>query len=236
MAGPVGRSFQVAGPALLRVKFGPQILNGDGKIVFGDGDQVNGAAGSVDDDGLLYELGLTLEDIRITIRQYHLPVHIDSYGMEVPAELLTMGAEAYIHANLIHFDRQVLEICLAESQGGAIPGIANAGTMPGAGILMGGGVMPGQSGNHYIELQVIPQLEGIGDTPGNRVSRPWRFPTALLMDRTEMPIGATKISTLTTWVARPFPVTSADINQELVSRNTILYDHTIPDLDEEEEE
>jgi hypothetical protein len=184
---------------------------------------------------VVYELGLSLEDIRINIRTHHQAVYVDDFGVEVPADLVTQLAEAFIFVNLIHYDPQVVQMAISESQGGPPSNsIDSAGVMAGAGVLMTGGKRSGVSGNHFMELQILPQFEettinkdGEVEGSGDRLSRIYRFPCTFLMDRVEIPIGATKISVMTSWLARPGLRTSDTVNQELTSTGAVLYDHRV---------
>lgn len=231
----VGRDFHVAGPALVRLGFGAHMR--DSLLSFGSGDN-NGPGNEVGvtaDGMIVWELGLTLEDIRIHIRSHHQPIFVDDWGVEVPADLVTQLTEAYIFLNLIHYDPQVVQMAIAESQGGPPSNtITSAGVMAGTGVLMTGGKRSGASGNHFVELQILPQFEevtvgkdGSVEGFGDRLSRIYRFPCAYLMDRTEIPIGATKLSVMTSWLARPGLRTSDTVNQELTSTGAVLYDHSL---------
>lgn len=167
----------------------------------------------------LWELGLAADDVRVIPRFHHKDVMVDDFGPEVPAEVIWMLAEVGITMTLVHYDRGVLDRCLAESMGGWATGVQEAGTLTGMGTLMGGGRPRFSENCHFISLNLLSPV----------LAQPWRFPTAYLAGLpAEVPLGTKRSLVRLNWRAvpyRPF-FTTADgtTTQEIKSAGAVLWD------------
>ena len=167
----------------------------------------------------LVELGLATEEIKITPKFHRREVHIDDYGPEVPAEIMWMLAEVNISMKLIHFDQNILSVCLKNSMGGATAnafpqGIIRGGDADGGrriGLSWGGGVMKPAgsfmgnykpltySGNYYLTLGL--QCEQFPES-----MRYWRFFATYIDDVFEYPVGTERSIVELNWRCIPYPV------------------------------
>ena len=126
-----------------------------------------------------------------------------------------MPSDATISMDLIHFDRAVLDTCMA-----TIGGIGGSvGTLTAAGFPMGGGqAIPAvdSSKSKYISLNISSPTGG----------KTWKFPTAYLMEQPlEFPLGTGRSIVRLSWRAIPYqPGTS-----EALSANGILFQYTADD-------
>jgi len=209
----VTRDFVINGEALVKVKFGDHIL----ELPFGE-------------SGTLHELGLAVDEVRITPTYHHRDISPDDYGGQAPAEVMTLLAEAEIRMRLVHYDVDVLDAVLAESQGldGAL---FFAGRLAPAGTLLGGFSqrVAGRiaSGCHFMSLNILsPQL-----------NFPWRFPAAYLQQPPiDLPLGVRRTLVDLNWRAVPYtvppltvlPVVGNPIGPgEILSSGVVLWDHTL---------
>lgn len=175
--------------------------------------------------GFPFELGLSTEPIRIIPKLRHLDIRTDDFGTDVPAEVLSNCLEAYVMMQLVHFDRDILEICVAEANGGmgfrnpdGTPAIS-MGVCGSAGTPMGGGKPLGDPANHYTML-FLECLEG----------QPWRFPSCYIMgDPFEIPVGTAATIVQLAWRAIPYkPLIGGASNPDrgqINSIGTIVFDH-----------
>src|ERR1700733_288058 len=126
------RDFVVNGECLVQVKGGAQFGSGEAICVLSD-------------------LGLADSPVVITPTFYHKDILVDDFGPNVPAEVMWNIAEVNIRMALIHYDIDILDICMAEAMGGApdnSPGfefpdgeiLSPAGTLAPAGALLGNNV------------------------------------------------------------------------------------------------
>lgn len=168
------------------------------------------------------QLGLTIGPITIIPRFSHFDVNVDDFGPDIPVEVLYNLADCRIKFTLVHYDRAVLEACLAQSMGGA----ATDGTMVTAGTPMGGGVAFGTAGNNYISMNLQPGSSVFG--------QPWNFPSCYLAETpVEIPLGTEKSLVVCNFRAIPYiPYTSSQNSQgnttsELLSAGAILWSHTL---------
>src|SRR5678816_1194987 len=83
----------------------------------------------------LSQLGLTSDQIVISVEYKHLEIGVNAYGY-VPPEMQGMGMFARINMTLVHFDPTVLAACVGEALAGA-PAFGQLGH---AGALMGNGL------------------------------------------------------------------------------------------------
>lgn len=125
------------------------------------------------------DLGLTSEAITITPTYYHKDVYTDSYGDQVPADVLCYLADCQINLKLIHYDDNVLGFYLRESVAGGniffgLPVLA--GSVPAAGTPMGGGFPLYTSGNHYVGLTLFPS----NPSPFSAGQAMWYFPATYM--------------------------------------------------------
>src|SRR5438094_866491 len=119
----------------------------------------------------LSELGLPADPIRITPIFNHMDVNADAFG-RAPFECQWMLAELQVSMTLVHFDRGVLNACIALSMGGdvgTVGAMARAGkrmgnNLPRFGVGTGPGNL-GTVGNSFIGLQLTAPQGGI----------PWQF-------------------------------------------------------------
>src|SRR6266487_845419 len=96
------RSFTVNGECLVRVKGGQHL------------------SGIMDS---YTELGLADKNaVKIIPKFYHHDIKVDDFGPYVPAEVLSYLAEVQIKMNLIHYDKDILDVCYGEALGGGDPG------------------------------------------------------------------------------------------------------------------
>lgn len=180
---------------------------------FLNGETLVKVKGSVAGIQNLAELGLAIDTIVITPNFRHKDIRIDDFGPDIPAEVLWHLSDARIRMTLVHFDRNVLDSCLISSMAGA-----NGGTIPGTfsscGTPMGGGVALFAVNNFYISLNLLSPV-------GNK---PWRFRTTYLTNPPiEHPLGTGHSLVVLNWRAVPYPISSI----ELISKGTILWDHTL---------
>lgn len=165
--------------------------------------------------GAIQELGLSSDQITIRPQFRHRPINVEAWG-DVEPETQFMLAHVDISFTLIHFDRDILDVCVMESMGGA-PAI---GTTARAGARLGnnkarfgaGGVL----GNHYIGLNFTSPV-------GNK---PWRFYYAFLTNQPMIfPLGAEKSAVMTNW--RAIPYTQDPYNGGLGAFGARIWDHTL---------
>lgn len=203
----MARDFVVNGETLVKVSFGDHIPAGFSNIA--------------ESATNLCELGLASEGIRITPTFHHLDVHVDDFGPDVPAEVLWMLADCTVQMTLIHYDRNVLDLCLAESMGGALVGSPGppggnfryAGTMRAAGAPMGAYRTLRASGNRFIGLNLASPV----------LQLPWRFPASYLaVTPAEIPLGTEKTQVKLNWRAIPYATGGGG---EIRSSGVVLFDH-----------
>lgn len=177
----------------------------------------------------LSELGLTEGPIRIIPTYYHQDLLVDDYGPNVPANVLQNLLECRIVMNLIHYDPDVLDTCLAESLGGGTFGT----------IAFGAGQPLGDLGprfggtNHFISLNLVSDLDGV-------TNKNWRFLTTYLCEQPEeYPIGTEKTVVRLNWRAIPYfdqvggdpDLSGPTLNQttEIQSSGVVVFDHDLDD-------
>ena len=174
------------------------------------------------------DLGLTAGPVRIVPKSYHQDIRADSFGPDVPAEVMAMLADSTIVMTLGHYDTELLDTILAESMGGAHPQAQigrQGGILPPAGRLMGGGRAVGSSGNHFMTLRMTADV----------LSYPWEFPACYLAERPmELPVGTERSLALLNWRSIPYqPLTSDSATggfrpeAELSSSGAVLWSHRL---------
>lgn len=210
----MARDFVINGETLVKVKFGAHI------------------PASVPGGSNLSELGLATERITVTPKFFHKDIYVNDFGPNTPAEVLAMMGDCTISMNLIHYDKNVLDTCIAESQGGTTVKPENiginlalnlgiAGVFNPTGTVMGGEypTIMYLSGCHYMGLNLSsPVLE-----------MPWRFRKTYLIDTVRYPLGTEKSIVSLNWRAIPYqtPPTgiAATTQIEILSSGAVLYDH-----------
>lgn len=180
-------------------------------------------------------LGLCVDAIDIRINFLHQDVKTDGYGPAIPIDKQWMLADAHIRTRLIHYDADILELCMRETcAGGDNPtGAEAAGGLAFPGLPMGGGALPAErntpfipnSGYHFVSLNIIPSAI----TPPNTL--PWRFPAAYIAEKPIIfPLGTQRSIVDIHWHAIPYGVLSealvADLSGSIFKTFTAL---TIPD-------
>lgn len=167
--------------------------------------------------GSLSQLGLATDAIRVRIEFRHEDIMVDAWG-KVPPEIQCMGGWATISMNLIHFDRQVMATCVAESYGG---GTAE-GVLVRAGARMGNNGARFAAGlNHYISLNLTSPVGG-----GGVGVVPWRFySTYLASPMMEFPLGTEKSIVSLQW--RAIPYTTDPYGGGTGALGTVLFDHIL---------
>ncbi len=185
----------------------------------------------------LLELGLATESIRVFPRFSHQDVRADDFGPHIPADVMTLLADARISMTLIHYDDGVLNLAMAESFGRTM-NPARTGTLAPAGSMMGNGLPLLVSGNHFMHLNLVnanpaavifgPQMTG------------WRFPAAYLTDHpVEVPVGTETSKVVLNWRAIPYRplytqavLSGSDnviglVSQEILSSGAVLWDFNV---------
>ena len=215
------RDFQINGEALVEVRFGGHISGQISPAYDLDpvtNDPVNPMSGTFSQ----YELGLTSDDIRITPRGFYRDIHADDFGGEQgpPTEVMWLGADINVRMNLYHYEKDVLDMVIAESMAGrstaADGSFLDAGTLAPAGTLMGNYLELGASGNHLMRLIIrSPQL-----------LKPYRIQAAYLAERPfELPLG-TKCSQVTlNFRGIPYFAPLSTLSGEPLSSGRILWDN-----------
>lgn len=144
--------------------------------------------------GSLQELGLAQGPINISFDYRSKDVSPDAWGNEIPNDVQSFLSAATITMDLIHYDPNILEVCLTESLAGA----PAAGQQNHAGALMGNGqprFTGGQNGNHFIGLNLASPIGQI----------PWCFLFSYLQGNpVSIPLGTEKSITRCTWRAIPY--------------------------------
>jgi hypothetical protein len=209
----MARQYQIFGEAMVRVKFGAHVP-----------------------EPTLSDLGLSHDAIAINFTLHHRPVKIDNFGPIIPVDNLWMLEDAQIIMNLVHWDANVVDQCLAECGAGSANPITNPPAEPGymaaAGTPLGGGVPAFASGYHYVGLNIIP---------GPDTSDLWRFPACFLTQHPiVLPLGTKRSVLQLRWQAIPYqpvsnynstPISGGKIiiyaPGEISSTGAVLYDNTL---------
>lgn len=195
----MARDFQIAGETLVVVKGGAHLVSGGIGRGIADG----------------RELGLSSDAIRLSPKYVHHDMRIDDFGPEIPADVIANLADVTIRMNLVHYDKDVLDVCARESIGG---GNGRWGVLAPAGTILGGNKFFFSSGWHYMSLNLI-----------TRDDFSWRFRAAYLSQPPiEIPLGTSRTISQLTWRAIPYaePTSMFDPG-EIVSSGRVLFDHTV---------
>lgn len=144
--------------------------------------------------GNLAELGLASEGIRVEPHFGFVDMHVDDFGQEAPVDTMAMPGWATINMNLIHYDRNVLDICWREAMGWGVFSDFAGFTAP-AGKPLGGYKERFASGNHLIGLNLSSPVETF----------PWRFLyTHLTAPPLMIPLGTKTSIAQLVWRAIPY--------------------------------
>src|SRR4051812_34759896 len=76
------------------------------------------------------ELGLPLNEIKITPHFSHKDIYVDDFGDEVPAEILSKLMWVDVGMVLMHYDAVVLGVCIARSIGAHAVGLCGPAGIP----------------------------------------------------------------------------------------------------------
>lgn len=175
-------------------------INGDTMV------QVRGGAHLTSGLNVITNLGLAIDQVRVSPSFSRQPIHADGFGKVVAPEYRSKLMSARVSMTLVHFDPQVLDQCVRESQGGGVGAIPDPtavggqieaeGVLAQAGTLMGGYKPRFASGNHYIGLTVKGTTE---------ITRPWRF-LYTMIDGTGpvYPLGNGFSAVPVTWLVVPY--------------------------------
>lgn len=219
----MARAYQINGESLLLIRFGAHMVSGC-------------ITGSAPVGNFLYQLGLAERGVMISPNLNHMDVLIDDFGPNVPPEVLWNMADCIVTADLVHYDRGVLDACLLESMGGGVnteidPALfplpfagGNNGTMMPAGTPLGNWCPFQASGNHYMSLNITSPQENF----------PWRFLTTYMPVRPFiLPVGTKRSVAQIMFRAIPYqdPLrhsTGGDTGyREQLASGSIIWDHTL---------
>jgi hypothetical protein len=189
------------------------------------------------------ELGLTSDAVRVEPRFRFADIKADDYGPSIPAEVQFQMSDAIIRMTLVHYDFQILDICMSESMGGGAinygvdiiqpiniaPGIDDffqlagnrggiAGTNAAAGSLLGNGLPMYMSGNHLVSLTLTAPY----------TSNLWRFRSCYLTEKPVVyPIGTQYSKVELTWRAIPYaPIFVSGLESDVYTTMSLPY--TLP--------
>ncbi len=161
------------------------VINGESMVTVKGGVQASGI-------NHVTQLGLTSDQITVSPKFYNYDFKVNDFGPHVPAEIMSQISEVRIRMALVHFDNEVLRICMNESMAGA-----SFGTLAPAGMTLGRGKPLYVSGNHLVSLSITsPQL-----------LLPWTFPaTYIPTPPLEIPLGTERMIVSVEWRAFPYQV------------------------------
>jgi len=160
----------------------------------------------------LTNLGLADTGIRISINTRFDDIMVDAWGQEIPIDVQWMLADANISMTLVHFDRAVLDVCMALSMGG---GSIAIGQVARAGQRLGQGLSRFTIGNNLIGLNLSSPV-------GNK---PWRFwYTYLTGPAVEFPLGTKRSIVTLNW--RAIPYTTDPFNGGTGAQGSQLWDYS----------
>jgi hypothetical protein len=140
----------------------------------------------------LTELGLADGPIRVSPELHHRGIQVDAAGGEVPPEEQYFCARARVSMTLVHFDRDAIDACIRESNGGA----GTVGTLSRAGTRMGGGGARFSANWHYVGVNILSPV-------GNK---PWRFLHCRIDGSIDTPLGTEKSTFTINWIATPYTI------------------------------
>ncbi len=182
------------------------LINGETMVYVRGGEHLASGAG-----GSKTELGLSFDEIKVIPKYIHRDVHVDDFGPEIPAEVLSMLAEVNVRMTLSHFDNLMLRIIQAESLGS----FNNDGIMPPAGTPLGQNKELYASGCHYMSMQLASPQFG----------EPITFKTGYLaMQPVVLPLGTSYSKVDLNWRFIPYrPIPSIGAGGEIRSSGAVLW-------------
>lgn len=163
-------------------------------------------------------LGLTSESISITPRFVHQDLPVDDFGPTIPPEVMAMMADCTINMTLVHYDPDLLNICVQEANGGGNGVYTNDGSLAPGGRLLGNNRPMYASGNHYMAVSLVSV---------SVLEQRWRFKSCYLNAQPlEIPVGTERTLVKLSWRAIPYVPMNA--NGEVLSVSGRLWDR-VPD-------
>jgi hypothetical protein len=227
----VPRQFVYPGPFIVRVKGGLQYSGGP--------------------IALVSDLGLTEGPITFTPKFNHRDMLVDDYGPFVPAAVQSQMTSVDVSFTLIHYDQEVLQICIESSMGNATGAPSRspvaggvAGTFVGQGRPLDAGRNMFMSGNCMISLNLFSISSG---------TIPIRVRSTYLTNQVPFQLGTEVQAVQLTWRGIPYqpPLLSGGevvsggivihddiiwrMRREMTSSGAVLWDFT-PDFEPEPEE
>ncbi len=189
--------------------------------------------------GDVSELGLTSDKTKMTFKFNHKDINVDDFGPLIPAEVMCQCAEVNIHMNLIHYDYEVLDVCMAEAMGGGLAGVGPAnpgfpgfvpvllndfqpgGTLQPTGTLLGNMRPILASGCHFITVNLTSPVFGL----------PWNFLACYLTNSpAEIPLGTDCSIVPLQWRCIPYRPPTPLIGgsggfTEILSSGIVIWNH-----------
>ena len=145
-------------------------------------------------------LGIAEGPIRITPVYHQEGIHTDSMGPRMPVEIMSELAEMKISMTLIHFDRDILDVCVSEGLCGYDVNDETS-SRDKAGFLMGNNLALLASGNHFLKMGIESHVAG----------KPWRFEAAYLDGNPfDFPLGTDRSKLLLNWKAISYVTMGAE--------------------------
>ena len=137
----------------------------------------------------LQQLGLAQQTIQVSWQTQYDDFTLDAWG-NVPAEVQVRLGIVSISMALIHFDPDVLEACVRESQGGAALGCVTSASQ-----RLGNNSARFSATNYFIGLNIVSPVAG----------RPYRFLyTHMSSSPVSWPLGTQKSIVQLQWRAIPY--------------------------------
>lgn len=164
-------------------------VNGESVVAVKAGAHVQSPVGMSGSATVL--LGVAEGPIKVIPTYHQEGVHTDSMGTKMPVEIMSELAQVKILMTLIHFDRDILDVCVSEGLCGY--DVADeTSARDKAGFLMGNNLSLLASGNHFMKMGIESHVAG----------KPWRFEAAYLDEQPyEFPLGTEVSKVLLTWRA-----------------------------------
>ena len=176
----------------------------------------------------LSELGLADSPVRISFDFHHADMNVDAWGTDIPVDVQWMLLGANITMNLIHFDKNILDVVVQLSMGadpvnnnGSLTQMGRAGqrlgnNQPRFGPAVGNPGTGYQAGNNYIGLNLTSPVLG----------KPFCFfYTYLTGNPYELPLGTEK--SVVPLNFRAIPYTQDPYQGGLGAYNQQLFSHTL---------
>jgi hypothetical protein len=161
------------------------------------------------------QLGLALDDVKVTPNFIHHNVHTDDFGPDIPADKIARLSDVRINAVLVHYDNVALDMLMDESTGGGRAGnfFATGGTLAAAGTFLGGMKPVLASGCHFVNLWLSSPVLGV----------PWKFNAAFLNGPPlEIPLGTKRSMTRVEFGAIPYRPPLETVDQTISGTSTFV--------------